>query len=124
MFPALERLLAEHLRAELAAGRGSDRDLVVCTRNGTPLHQRNLARAVEGTAAAAGLGKVTPHTLRRSIASLSARRGVDPVQASRMTGHSLDVWVRHYAGDFGKAQRDEARQRMLAAGFGAVQDDE
>ena len=41
-----------------------------------------------------------------------------------MTGHSLDVWVRHYAGDFGKAQRDEARQRMLAAGFGAVQDDE
>ncbi len=36
-----------------------------------------------------------------------------------MTGHSLDVWTRHYAGDYGKAQRDEARERMLAAGFGA-----
>ena len=35
-----------------------------------------------------------------------------------MTGHSLDVFTRHYAGDYGKAQRDEARARMLAAGFG------
>jgi len=48
----------------------------------------------------------------------SPRRGVDPVQAARMTGHSLDVFTRHYAGDYGKAQRDEARARMLAAGVG------
>jgi hypothetical protein len=35
-----------------------------------------------------------------------------------MTGHSLDVFVRHYADDYGKAHRDEARARQLASGFG------
>ena len=29
-------------------------------------------------------------------------------------------WAKHYARSFGKAQRDEARERMLAYGFGAV----
>ena len=37
-----------------------------------------------------------------------------------MTGHALDTWTRHYAGDYGKAQRDEARARLLEHGFGAV----
>jgi hypothetical protein len=27
-----------------------------------------------------------------------------------MTGHSLDVFVRHYAGDYGKAQRATRRE--------------
>ena len=36
-----------------------------------------------------------------------------------MTGHSLDVFTRHYADDYGRAQRDEARARMLAHGFGS-----
>ncbi len=40
------------------------------------------------------------------------------MQAARPTGHSLDVFVRVYADDDGKAQRDEAPERMLAAGFG------
>jgi hypothetical protein len=55
-----------------------------------------------------------------SFASLAARRGVDPVQAARMTGHTLGTRTRFYASDYGKAQRDEARPRMLEAGFGAV----
>jgi hypothetical protein len=38
-----------------------------------------------------------------------------------MIGHSLDVWTRHYAGDYGKPQRDEARARMLEHGFGTVE---
>lgn len=37
-----------------------------------------------------------------------------------MTGHSPAVWAKHYARSFGKAQREEARERMLAYGFGAV----
>jgi hypothetical protein len=37
-----------------------------------------------------------------------------------MTGHSLDVWARSYARSFGKAQRDEARARLLDHGFGAA----
>ena len=30
-----------------------------------------------------------------------------------MTGHSLDVWVRHYVGRFGSDARENARNRLL-----------
>jgi hypothetical protein len=67
------------------------------------MHQRNVAvRGVEAAARDAGLGKVTPHDLRRSLCSLSGRRGVDPVEAAQITGHSLAVWTRHYARSFGE----------------------
>lgn len=46
-------------------------------------------------------------------------RGVDPVEAAQITGHSLEVWARSYAVSFGKAQLDEARARLLEHGFGA-----
>ena len=46
MFPALERVLSERLRDELNEGRGRDRDLVICTRNGTPIGQGYLTSAV------------------------------------------------------------------------------
>ncbi len=107
------------LERELAAGRGRPGDLVLCTRNGQPHSQRNLAQRGVGKAAEqAGLRHVTPQDLRRSFCSLSGRRGVDPVEAPQMTGHSPEVWARLYARSFGKAQRDEARQKMLAHGFG------
>lgn len=118
VFPALATFLTEHLERELAHGRGRDGDFVLSTRTGRPLSQRNVARALAEAATSAALGKVAPHDLRRSFCSLAARRGVDPVQAARMTGHSLDVFTRHYAGDYGKAHRDEARARMLEHGFG------
>ena len=51
-------------------------------------------------------------------------RGVDPIEAAQITGHSPAVWARSYARSFGKAQRDEARDRMLAHGFGAVTDND
>jgi integrase len=121
IFPALERVLVDRLAAEQQAGRGRDDDFVLATRTGRPQAQKNLADAVREAAASAGLPYVTPHDLRRSYCSLAARRGVDPVQAARMTGHALDTWMRHYASDYGKPQRDEARRRMLDAGFGALE---
>ena len=33
-----------------------------------------------------------------------------------MTGHSLDVWVRHYVGRFGSDARENARKRLLEGG--------
>jgi hypothetical protein len=63
---------------------------------------------------------LTPQTLRKSVCSLAGRRGVDLVEAPQMTGHSPAVWAKFYARSFGKAQRDEARARMLEHGFGAV----
>jgi hypothetical protein len=62
-------------------------------------------------------------TSQERRASLAGRRHVDPVEAAQLTGHSLAVWARHYARSFGKAQRDEARARLLEHGFGAVDDD-
>jgi hypothetical protein len=65
------------------------------------------------------LERVTPHDLRRSFCSLAGRRGVDPIEAAQITGHSPAVWARFYARSFGKTQREEARRRMLEHGFGA-----
>jgi integrase-like protein len=125
LFPAVAAALVDQLASEQAAGRGSDTDLVFCSRRSRPLTHRNVAqRGVEEAASKAGLGKVTPHDLRRSFCSLAGRRGVDPIEAAQITGHSPAVWARFYARSFGKAQRDEARDRLLKHGFGALSEDD
>jgi integrase len=125
LFPAVMAALVEQLADEQASGRGADTDFVFCTRTGRPLGHRNVAlRGVEKAALRAGLGKITPQDLRRSFCSLAGRRGVDPVEAAQITGHSPAVWARFYARSFGKAQREEARDRLLRYGFGAVSDEE
>jgi hypothetical protein len=40
--------------------------------------------------------------LRASLCSLAGRRGVDPVEAAELTGHSLAVWTTSYARSFGR----------------------
>ena len=97
LFPAVEAALADLLARELAAGRGAEGDMVFVTRTGRPVSHRNVSRAVEQAAKAAGLERATPHDLRRSFCSLAGRRGVDPIEASQITGHSPAVWARHYA---------------------------
>ena len=125
LFPAVSLALVDQLAFEQAAGRGGDNDFVLCSRTGRPLTHRNVAqRAVGGAASRAGLGKVTPHDLRRSFCSLAGRRGVDPIEAAQITGHSPEVWARFYARSFGKPQRDEARDRLLKHGFGALSEHE
>ena len=42
----------------------------------------------------AGLERATPHDLRRSFCSLAGRRGVDPIEAAQITGHSPAVWAK------------------------------
>jgi len=108
IFPALERDLVSLLERELAAGRGRAFELVFCTRRGGPVSQRNVAqRGVMKAASNAGLGHITPQDLRRSFCSLAGRRGVDPVEAPQLTGHSPEVWARYYARSFreGAARR-------------------
>jgi integrase len=119
LMPAVERALVQLLDREQRRGRGVDGGFVFVTRSGRPVRQRNAARAVADAAKGAGLGPVSPHDLRRSFCSLAGRRGVDPVEAARITGHSLATWTTHYAQSFGRAQRDEARARLLSFGFGA-----
>jgi integrase len=89
--PELTALLERELSA-LGPKDELDRDLLVFrTRSGRPIAQRNAARAVTDAASAAGPGKITPHVLRRSFCSLAGRRGVNPIEAAQMTGHSLEV---------------------------------
>lgn len=122
ILPALEAELTRRLEAELADGRGQEDDFVTAMpRTGLPPHQRTLADAVTDAALSAGLGHVTPQTLRRSFASIAARRIPDPAEAAHMTGHSLDVWVRHYVGRFGPDARQDARKRLLDGGLGAAE---
>jgi hypothetical protein len=80
--------------------------------------------AVIDAAEAADIGYVTAQDLRRSFATIAARRIPDPAEAAFMTGHSLDVWVRHYVGRGGPAQRADARARLLEGGFGTVEYDD
>ena len=125
ILPALEAELTRRLRAELAAGRGQAGDFVCAMpRTGRPPHQRNLTGAVVDAAEAAGSGYITPQDLRRSFATIAARRIPDPAEAAYMTGHSLDTWVRHYVGRGGPAQRADARARLLEGGLGAVESDD
>jgi integrase len=123
ILPALEHELTRRLEAELAAGRGQPEDFVCAMpRTGLPPHQRSLTGAVTEAAASAGLGHRTAKDLRSSFASIAARRIPDPAEAAHMTGHSLDVWVRHYVGRFGPEARAEARARLLDGGLGAMDD--
>ena len=89
-------------------------------RTGLPPHQRNFSKAIAEAARSAGLGHVTPPTLRRSFASIAARHVPDPAEASYLTGHSLDTWVRYYVGRFGAEARADARRRLLAGGLGTA----
>jgi integrase len=120
LLPALSDELTARLEVEVARGRGNTDELVVCTRYGRPLSQRNVARAIAAAAAAAGLEPVSPHDLRRSFCSLAASWNIDPVTAADLTGHSLDTWIRHYARPVSRAaQRRAAVEKLVEHGLGA-----
>ena len=95
MVPALHELLLEH-RAQHEWGPG---DPVFATRNGTrntpdnvrrhvvaPAHRRANALLADDDQEA--IGQLTPHTLRRTFASLLAEVGVSPRRAMYLLGHT------------------------------------
>ena len=93
MVPALHEILLEH-RADHAWGPN---DPVFATRNGTRNTPDNVRRRVlAGVHERANtllddggvIGQLTPHTLRRTFASLLAEVGVSPRRAMYLLGHS------------------------------------
>lgn len=95
MVPALHEMLLEH-RAEHEWGPG---DPVFATRNGTrntpdnvrchviaPAHRR--ANGLLADDQQEPIGQLTPHTLRRTFASLLAELGVSPRRAMYLLGHT------------------------------------
>src|SRR5205085_11765298 len=93
--PALREILVEH-RAERPYGSA---DYVFPTRNGTRNHPDNLRRHVIDKVKERAnellaerdqplIGHMTPHSLRRTFASILAEVGVQPRRAMYLLGHT------------------------------------
>lgn len=86
--PISPALVSELRRARKASDRPDDADLVFCTADGKPYHDRNLsARMLKIAAQEAGVPWMGWHTLRHTCASMLFARGANAVQVQRWLGH-------------------------------------
>jgi integrase len=118
--PLLPRL--QQALEALYAGE-DDAEFVLRTRRGTPISQRNAGRSIEKAGDEAGLGRVTPHVLRRTFGTALSDAGVSVASAAAMMGHSIEV--NH--GAYVKARKDaeeraRARDLLVDLGFGRATD--
>lgn len=94
-------------RLEGGEGYGADwigADLVFTTPKGTPVDPDNLRRALDGFGKKAGIGRVRPHDLRHSVASILIAHGHTAPEVARFLGHSnASVTLTFYAHAFDKA---------------------
>jgi integrase len=110
---------------ERERGLGDDCHFVFTTRTGRPLDRHNVRRMIREASDAAGIGHVTPHVLRRSIATAFAEASVPGHVAASVpghvaasiTGHSPQVYHQHYVKPH-LDQRASALERLLDFGYG------
>jgi site-specific recombinase XerD len=81
-------------------------DNVFISRGGSPLDKRNVQRILERLAAKAGLGRVSPHMLRHTGATLFVRNGGDPFSLQQLLGHSSITTTQIYVHMAGTALRE------------------
>jgi integrase len=75
-------------RLAMGGGWGNELDLVFTREDGSPIHPQAFSEAFERHAAAAGLPKLSLHSLRHTHATLSLRAGVHPKVVSERLGHA------------------------------------
>jgi integrase len=83
------------LRRRLAASRENPNDAVFPTRNGTWQQVNNVERRWRQIRKDTGLDWVTPHTFRKTVATLISER-VDAETASQQLGHSSPAITREF----------------------------
>jgi len=83
------------LKRRQAAARENPNDAVFPTRNGTWQQVNNVERRWRQVRKDAGLDWVTPHTFRRTVATLISER-VDAETASQQLGHSSPAITREF----------------------------
>ena len=88
---------AEALRERLVALAEEDAEhLIFFSRNHTPLTTNNVRRQLRATLDEAGISGVTPHSFRRTVATVLDRAGGADL-AAEMLGHtSSEITKRHY----------------------------
>ena len=94
---ALPSFTAEAIRRRLTAlGPIDPEALLFCSRNGTPLTTHNVRRQLRAAMKPAGIDGVTPHMLRRSVATaINEEAGVD--LAAQLLGHTdPKITIQHY----------------------------
>lgn len=94
---AVPGFTAEVLRARLVKVASAEPDhLIFFTRNGTPLTTNNVRRRLRAVLNEAGIDGVTPHSFRRTVATVLDRAS-GPELAAEMLGHtSSKITKEHY----------------------------
>jgi integrase len=87
---AVDMLVRRH-----AADTGNDHDAVFCSRKGTWLYPNNVRRQWRQARQDTGLDWVTPHTFRKTVATLLDREG-ERDAATAQLGHSSDEVTKTY----------------------------
>lgn len=100
---------AEVLRARLVRIAPEDPDhLIFFTRNGTPLTTNNIRRRLRAVMDQAGIRGVTPHSFRRTVATIIDRAGGADLAAELLGHSSSKITKEHYI------QPDEAVDPVTA----------
>jgi integrase len=107
---------------EEGKGYGRDGDYVFTTsaRSGAPITQDNFRpRGVQRAAEDAGLGKINPHDLRHTTASMLKKAGVPDAVAAKMLGHTIEEYLGTYVHVIDQEAEFEALDTALTGlGFG------
>ena len=121
----LVAVLRERRVKALSNGLHGPDQLVFCTRTGSPLAHRNVAREIRRAGDNAelnpdGVQPVSCHDLRHSFVSRLIANGIDPVTVAALAGDRVETILKIYAHEYDRARRGAQLRARVAAANTAV----